>query len=297
MTWNQGPQDVDPFEIKNMEIPSHPEHHQPPSQQHQEPRHVQQAPAPAPQQPASQGGGNGGYQGGGGNGYQRPNNGYNQAPRQGGGYPPRQGGGGGGGFQQRPQGGGGGGQFQRKVLTPEELAAYKLYKTVAITGEDNVPDHVAMAVLDVVKMVQDNDFIIRTSAMRGLEEEVMRHARGAEVHLPWKGFQNMESKFSYSPDEAKELAKRCHPTWDNLKLPIQGFCAKNVRLVLGKDLKSACQLLIIWTEDGAESVRDRTGRTGLTGIAIDIAAQAHVPIINLQRPDAVNRIKAFLNIN
>jgi Na+/H+-dicarboxylate symporter len=66
-------------------------------------------------------------------------------------------------------------------------------------------------------------------------------------------------------------------------------------IFLGKDLKSPTQLLIIWSEDGAETARERTAKTGLTGVALSIAADLHIPVFNLQRPDAEQRLMQYLN--
>lgn len=256
MSWNdENDYGSDAFSSKNREVAPHPEH-----------RQEQAAPTPA------------------------ANNSYNNQ-RQGGGYGSGQRQGGGYGNQRQ----GGGGAFQRKVWTPEELAAYKLYKTVVFSGEQNCPDSVIPNLIDIIKELENNDYIIRHSVLRGFDEEVARVVRSAEMHLPWKGFADKESKFTYTPDEAKEIAKRCYPGWENLKLPMQGFSALKVRLMMGKDMKSPAQMLIIWTDDGAESVRERTQSCGFTGIAIDIANQLRIPVFNLQRADTLSRIRAFLN--
>lgn len=286
MSWNNDTDySSDAYGSKNRELPPHPEHRQ------------EQAPPPAPSAPpvsapAPAYGGNNQQQGGQSQGYggnrQGGGGGYGGGQRQGG-Y-----GGGGGGYGGQRQGGGANG-FQRKVLTPEELQQYKLYKTVTFTGENNFPDSLVPNLIDIIKEIENNDFVIRHSALRGFDEEVCRVVRNGEFHVPWKGFGDKESKFSYTPEEAKEIAKRCYPGWENLKLPMQGFSALKVRMLLGKDLKSATQMLIIWTEDGAESVRERTQTCGFTGIAIDVANQMKIPVFNLQRADALERIRAFLN--
>ena len=290
MTWEQT--SSNPFDTRDREIAPHPEHRA-------------AAPAPAPAAPAPrgdnyQGGGqqnNQGYQGG-----QRQNNGGGGGYNNGGGGYQRQNNGGGGGYQRGGQGGGGGGyqrgggNFQRPKPTEEELAAYQLYKTIAVTAERDAPEEVYGPLAQALKAAEDCGFVIRTSALSELEQGVSNNHKNVELVLPWKGFNELDSKFTYTPDEARELAKRAHPTWSALKPGPQTFCATKVRLVLGKDLKSPVQLLIIWTQDGAQSIRDCTPTTGLTRVAIDIAAQMRIPVFNLQRPDALQNIKAFFNV-
>lgn len=250
--------------------------------------------APVAQSYGGQGAGQqGGYGGAQGNSYQ-------QQPK-----PAYQGGGNNGGYQKKPwtpggnggnyNGGGGKAPFQRKVWTPEELASAKLYKSVVITGNDSPPPMVQQVLQRLVPELEKRNYVIRSGGMKGMENLVEELARNLEVHLPWKGFDGKDSKFTYTTDEAKEFAKRYHPAYEQAKPVVQTFCAKNVRLMLGKDLKSPTQMLIIWSEDGAEHARERTAKTGLTGVAVSIATEIRIPVFNLQRPDAEQRIMAYLN--
>ena len=235
--------------------------------------------------------------------------GYGGGNNQGGYQPNHQGGyqqnkpayqGNGGGYQKKPWTPSGGytpnknAGFQRKVWTPEELAQAQIYKSVVITGNETPPPMVEQALRRIVPELEKRGYVIRSGGMKGVENAVEEMARNVEVHLPWKGFDGKESKFTYTSDEAKEFAKRHHPMWDQAKPVIQTFCAKNVRLVLGKDLKSPTQILIIWSEDGAETTRERTAKTGLTGVALSVAAELRIPIFNLQRPDAEQRLMQYL---
>ena len=240
-----------------------------------------------------------GYQGGGGS-YTPPANNYQQNK-------PAYQGGNNGGYQKKPwspNGGGSGGgnsygggksTFQRKVWTAEELANAKLYKSVVITGNETPPPVVQQALQRIIPEIEKHGYVIRSGGMKGVENEVEQLARNVEIHLPWKGFDGKESKHTYTSEEAKEFAKRYHPAWDQAKPVVQTFCAKNVRLMLGKDLKSPTQILIIWSDDGVEHARERTAKTGMTGIAVSIATELRIPVFNLQRPDAEQRLMAYLN--
>lgn len=228
--------------------------------------------------------------------------GYGQQ-NQGGGYQQKSnyGGGGSGGYQKKqwtPGGGGsyGGGKpsFQRKVWTPEELAKVTVYKSVVITGNETPPPVVLQTLQRLVPELEKRGYVIRSGGMKGMENAVEELSRNIELHLPWKGFDGKESKFTYTSEEAKEFAKRYHPAWDQAKPVVQTFCAKNVRLMLGKDLKSPTQILIIWSEDGVEHARERTAKTGLTGVAVALASELRIPTFNLQRPDAEQRLMQYL---
>lgn len=270
----QQPQTPNPFE----QVQNNPQSYTPPPQpsypqQQQQQYQPQQPPAytPPPAQPPAQSGGQGGWKQ------------QNSQPYQ----PNRNGGGGGYG--------GGKPAFKPKQWTPEELASARIYKTVVITGNEQPPPAVMAVLQRLVPELENRGFIIRSGGMRGIEDAVEGLARNIEVHLPWKGFDQKESKFTFTTDEAKEFAKRHHPTWSSLKPVMQSFFAKNVRLVLGKDLRSPTQIVIIWSDDGVECVRERTARTGMAGHTLSIAAELKIPVFNLHRPDAEQRIMQYLS--
>lgn len=299
MEWqNEG---ANPFDSRNQEINSHPEHR---------PQAAQESPPLQTQDSRYQNNGNSnnrgnynngnGYSGsgGGGQGASAPSGNSNGGGYSNGGN--RSGYGNSGGGSRPPYSGGGqggGNRFAPKKLTEQELADYKLYKVVTITGEKGMPEGRVADLIKVLRQAQEFDFTIRSTPLSELEETVARNANPKlfEYVLPFKGFNEIESKFTYTPDEAKELAKRSHPAYGGLKPFPQTICATKVRLVLGKDLRSPAQLLIIWTQDGAESIRDCTPQTGLTRVALDLACQLRIPVINLQRPDSAERILSFLN--
>ena len=232
-----------------------------------------------------------------GGGWKAPN------PNNSGGYQNRSGGGGGygggnsnGGYRNNGGGGGFKGGFQRKELTPEELVRARPYQTCVISGNDNPPEFVINIIGRLIPIVESLGYIVRSGGMKGIDNFVETFTRKVELHLPWKGFDNKDSKSTFNSEEAKEYAKRCHPTWDGIKPAAQAFFAKNVRMVYGKELKSPTQFVVIWSEDGAEQTIDRTARTGMAGHILALARQLRIPVFNLQNQDAEQRILRYLEI-
>lgn len=82
-----------------------------------------------------------------------------------------------------------------------------------------------------------------------------------------------------------------------MKLPVQAFLAKNVRLLYGDKLKSPALFMLCWSEDGAETLREKTNRTGSIGHAIQIAYSMRIPIFNLGKPDTEERLKRYLDLD
>lgn len=235
-----------------------------------------------------------GNQGGQGN-YQRPQGGGGGG---GGGY---QGGekrswGSGGnqsGFQRKPYnggGGGGGGGFQKR---PEDTDM-TLYKPYACTGNEDAPPEIKAKFIEIAKMLENSGYTLRTGGMDGVEEMVENSVTKKEVHLPFRDFNGKQSRFTFNSDRAYAIAKKYHPTFDGLSKGVKCFLAKNARLILGNNMTSPALFLLTWTEDGATSSRDRTARTGFAGHAIAIAAGIGIPVINLARSDAEQKLNMLI---
>jgi len=245
------------------------------------------------------GSGNGGYQqnrGGGGYGGGQGGGGYQ--PRQGG-YQGGGGGGGQGGFQRGnfQKGGGGGfnkGGFQRKEDPPSD----ELYMTYVGTGNDNPPPHVIDQINQIAKDLETRGYTLRTGGMKGCEDVFEKAvAARVEVHLPWRNFDNKDSKFTWTPENAKLIAARFQPGYEGLKPVIQTFLAKNVRMIMGDKLKSPALFMVTWSEDGAETAREKTIKTGNAGHAILVAAELKIPVFNLGKQGAMERLFAYLDQN
>lgn len=221
---------------------------------------------------------------------------------QGGGYGAQRsrqsyGNGGGGNFQRGGSGGGNRGGFQRRELSPAELAALKLPKSVAMVGNTGAPETLIPLIRDIAGLLQQNGYTIRVSALDGFDKMAMEVIQGHELYLPWKGFNEIQGGFgNYNSDESKEMAKRYLQDWDGMKDFQKAFFSKNARLVLGKTVKEPCQLVIVWSDDGVEGPANRTARSSHAGHAAAIAKAMNIPVINLSNPDAMNRVKRFLGL-
>lgn len=228
---------------------------------------------------------NGGYQN------NRNNQNYqNNQGGQGGGNRPWGSGGGQSGFQKKPWNGGGGGGFQKR---PEDTDM-TLYKPYACTANDDAPQEIKDKFVEIVKMLENNGYTLRTGGMEGVEEIVENSVTKKEVHLPWRDFGGKQSRFTFNTDRAYAIAKKYHPTFDGLSKGVKCFLAKNARLILGNNMTSPALFLLTWTEDGATSSRDRTARTGFAGHPIAIAAGIGIPVINLARSDAEQKLNMLI---
>ena len=205
--------------------------------------------------------------------------------------------GGGGGFQKKPYGGGAGGGFRRNDQDVD-LTNYTLYKPFSVICNDNAPPEILDRAKEVILHLINHGFTARASCVASSEKEILEFIPEdkVEVYIPWKDFDNRNSKFYFNDKVSQHIARMFHKAYDTLKGPIQAFLAKNVRMVLGEKAKSRSTLVIVWSEDGATDTRQITFKTGNVSHPIAIANAVHIPVFNLQDPDILLKVSGYLKL-
>lgn len=178
----------------------------------------------------------------------------------------------------------------------EPLPEPKFYKPYVGTGNKDYPPEIAGQIKRLAAELETFGFTVRVTGGDGCDEVFEASVKDAELHLPFKGFNNKQSKSTFNSPMAKAIARMFHPAYDGLNFKVQGFLAKNVRLVLGKDLNSNALFVLCWSEDGCESGHSKTSKTGFVGHVIAIATGVKIPVFNLGKPDAEKRLKEYLGI-
>lgn len=202
-----------------------------------------------------------------GSSYPRPNNGGSNFQRNS------------GGNYQRPQ---------------EPEGPVELYLPYTISGNREIPPQILNLLVEFVKDLDQRGYTMRTAGREGPEDTFEKAATRKEIHLPWRGFLDKESKFSFAPEAARVLAAKFHPSFDGLSRGVQTFLATDVRVVMGKDLKAPALFLITWSEDGAETPQEKTSRTGNAGQAIAVANALKIPVFNFGKAGTEARLRQYL---
>lgn len=115
-----------------------------------------------------------------------------------------------------------------------------------------------------------------------------------EIFLPWKEFNNNPSFRFNIPREAYDLALQYHPNpvWLKQSNHVIRLMARNMQQIFGHNLDVNTRFVVCWTQDGTEKVT--TAKTGGTGQAIRAAVSNGIPVFNLMRSGAVERMLEFL---
>lgn len=190
-------------------------------------------------------------------------------------------------------------------MTDSTIPAY------AGVGSRQTPDHVLSWMRGLGSLLSSLGYRLRSGRAPGADlafeagcvEQVAVDpaAAGADLFVPWAAFQShiplpadpRIRVHTSAPPQARDLVYDFHPAPDRLSSGAFALMARNTQQVLGPDLTQPARFVVCWTPDATEV---RTSRqTGGTGMAIRIAFAYGVPVFNLGRPDAGERLAALLN--
>lgn len=168
-------------------------------------------------------------------------------------------------------------------------------KTYAGVGSRKTPTEVLRLMERIGKRLAELGWTLRTGGAEGADQAFERGARagggGVEVFLPWPGFSGYsDGRLKRPSAEAVRVAATLHPAWERLSPAARQLIARNGHQVLGASMDDPVALVICWTPDGAESEAECGLETGGTGQAIRLASRWGVPVVNLKRAGALERI-------
>lgn len=174
-------------------------------------------------------------------------------------------------------------------------------KEYAGVGSRDTPAEVLTKMRQLATALEKVGYVLRSGGAKGADsafEAGVVNQSNKSIFLPYKGFNGNRSPYYGEPSEtALEWASKAHPYFTKMK---EGFArsahARNVNQVLGHDCKTPCHFVLCWTPDGAEFEGEchSTDVTGGTRTAIVIASMNNIPVFNLARPDAIDRLRAHV---
>jgi hypothetical protein len=172
-------------------------------------------------------------------------------------------------------------------------------KTYAGVGSRKAPEEVLKLMERIGKRLAELGWTLRTGGAEGADQAFERGARAGggqvEVFLPWPGYNGHGNGRLERPSvEAFQVAATLHPAWERLSPAVKKLMARNSHQVLGASMDDPVALLICWTPDGAESEAECGPETGGTGQAIRLASRRGVPVVNLKRVGALERIAGLV---
>lgn len=222
----------------------------------------------------------GGNQGGG-----QSQGGYQQRPQAQGGYS----GGQGGGYQRQ----GGGGTFQRK----EDVVAPPYLPVVFFVEKDTPPEikqkfyHLASKLIGKGYTLRlnpdDPDFVKQVQALS---------TKNVELYLPWRNFNQLESKHTFNTLTSKDIAQRHFPAWEKIPDAVKAMLANQVRMIFGDRNNSIALMLITFSRDGASRIAEITKDTGRVSFIIKMACSYGFSVVNLGKQSSESLIEKYFDL-
>jgi hypothetical protein len=128
--------------------------------------------------------------------------------------------------------------------------------------------------------------ILRSGAAVGADTAFENGAEFREIFLPWRGYNGSDSSLYIGnkneiPESyvtrAMNIVSSTHPRPSALSYGALKLHARNVFIILGKNLNNPVRFCICWTKGGKV--------IGGTGMAIRICNLNRIPVFNLADPD------------
>lgn len=172
-------------------------------------------------------------------------------------------------------------------------------------GSRDTPREICQRMTSLAKELNRLGFTLRSGGASGADTAFEEGAGDEKkIFLPWKGFNGNSSKFYEVGIDAlwlaakvynKKTVARPHPgDLNTMKQSVQKLMGRNCYQVLDLSLEKPSDFLLCWTNDGAETLMERTRDTGGTGQAIALASISKVRVFNMQRDDWEERFYAHL---
>jgi hypothetical protein len=159
-------------------------------------------------------------------------------------------------------------------------------------GSRNTPPEICALFTELGQEAKDRGWWVRSGHADGadyaFEQGALDHCI---VYLPWKGFNKDRDvlgvpRASELRDDVLKIVFKHEPYAKDLSQGVQLIKSRNVYQVLGEDLVTPADVVVCWTPEGEV--------VGGTGLAIKIAQQHNVPIINVGNPDTEKNLNNIL---
>ena len=187
---------------------------------------------------------------------------------------------GGGGYNKQSYGGGGGGNFQRK-----EDVLQDAYLPVAVYVDKDFTDEAKESLYNIASKLIARKYTVR---VYGTDKDFVERVRSlssqfVEVYLPWRNFNEIDSKHTFNTLTAKDMARQNFSGWDKVPDAVKGILAGQVRMIFGDRNNSISMCLITWSADGASRAPEVTKDTGRASFIIKLAATFGFPVLNISK--------------
>lgn len=198
--------------------------------------------------------------------------------------------GGGNNWQNRSNGQGGVGQSSSNKWPKKEDKVEKPYIPVTIYVDREFPPEVKTSLYNIGSKLIAKGITVRVN---GDDKEFITKLQSlsdvhVEVYIPWRNFNEINSKHYFNSLTSKDIAAKHFQAWDRIPDAVKAMLARNIRMIFGDKNNSITLCLITWTQDGAGRVSEITKDTGKASFIIRAASSYGFPVVNIAKQTAEN---------
>ena len=180
---------------------------------------------------------------------------------------------------------------------PENVHLWKTPKLIYTgIGSRKITGEIEDVITAIAKRLSKLGFTCRTGDAKGSDTIFKDNSERVNSYLPWEKFNGSDSKFYTQPPITKTIASFNHIGWDWLTPAVQKLMSRNVLQLLGNDVDTESDFIICYTEDGCDDYKTRNYKTtGGTGLAISLGSKIGIPIYNIGKEGAIDKINNMLD--
>jgi len=180
---------------------------------------------------------------------------------------------------------------------PNNIDLWKLPTSKIYTGigSRTLPEEYRLRVETIAKLCYEKGFTLRSGGADGSDLEFEQNSNSKEIYLPWKGFNNNKSELYETPVLSETFAFFHHVGYDYLKQSVKKLMNRNVLQVLGRKMTDPSDFIVCYTEDGCNSYKTRTAKTGGTGLAISLGSTLGIPVFNVKNDKDYSELVMCIN--
>jgi len=180
----------------------------------------------------------------------------------------------------------------------KEQVVEKPYVPVAMYVDREFPEEVKNNLFRIASRLISKDITVRLNGddkdfSTKLAELSDTHT---ELYIPWKNFNNLESKNYFNTLTSNSIAVKHFSGWEKIPDSVRAMLSRNVRMIFGDKNNSICLCLITWSKDGASRLTEINKDTGRSSFIIKVACSYGFPVLNLQKSNAEGLLEKTFGI-
>lgn len=184
-------------------------------------------------------------------------------------------------------------KFKKKEEVVEEP-----YVPIAIYVDRDFPPEIKQRFYTYISKLVAKNITVRVNAddKEFFEKVASLSDKYIEAYIPWKKFNEIESKFYYNTLTARHVAYTNFSGWEKIPDSVKALLARNVRMIFGEKNNSVCLCLLTWSKDGASKLAEVNKDTGRASFVIKVAAKHSIPVLNIGKETAGNVLERTFNL-